>query len=84
MMLIVSDYAFCQSISPGLVKTEFHGRLEKRTDPETTWESISKEVSRVILVIVLWGWSRCILMFTEANRSGSKHLVITCQARKSF
>ena len=52
MMLIVSDYAFCQSISPGLVKTEFHGRLEKRIDPETKWEGISEEVSVAILVIV--------------------------------
>ena len=30
----------CQSISPGLVKTEFRGRLEKRIDPNTAWEGV--------------------------------------------
>ena len=31
---------FLQSISPGLVKTEFRGRLEKRSDPNSVWEDV--------------------------------------------
>ena len=37
---IVSIAFFFKSISPGLVKTEFRGRLEKRSDPNSAWEDV--------------------------------------------
>ena len=34
------NWCFCQSISPGLVKTEFLGRLQKRSDVCAAYENV--------------------------------------------